>query len=86
MPEPEPVPQPEPEPEAVPEPAPDPAPAEPEKPESAFEFWMIPVALGVFLIGGGSAALIFSPRKIKDKYGKNIPDYGSEEDEDEEDW
>lgn len=66
------------------------APAEEEpKKESAFEWWMVFVALGVFAIGGGLTSLLFNPKKVKEKYGKDlnyIQDEDDEEDEDEEDW
>lgn len=59
--EPEAVPAAEPEPAEAPstEPSPEPEsePEEPEKP-SAFAWWMIPVALGVFLVGSGFVLLI----------------------------
>ena len=39
-------------------------------PEKAFEWWMMAVALGVFLVGGGAAALIINPKRIQEKYEK----------------
>jgi len=41
-----------------------------EQPRSAFEWWMVAVALGVFLIGGGIAALTLNPKRLK-KYEEN---------------
>ena len=43
-------------------------------PEKAFEWWMIAVALGVFLVGGGAAALIINPKRIQEKYEKKYED------------
>jgi len=51
----------EPEPEPTPEPVPDP---EPET-RSAFVWWMIPVTLGVFLLGGGGTMLVFGNKHLK---------------------
>ena len=46
----------------------------PQAPEKAFEWWMIAVALGVFLVGGGAAALIINPKRIQEKYEKKYED------------
>lgn len=61
-------------PESQPEP---PTAAEPEVPEekpSAFEWWMVAVALGVFLLGGGGLALVLNPKKLQEKYDKKYED------------
>lgn len=51
----------EPEQPADPLPEPEPAPAEP----VAFEWWMIAVALGVFVLGGGGTLLVFNNKHLK---------------------
>jgi len=48
--------------------------AEPEEPGKTFEWWMIAVALGVFLIGGGGAVLLINPKRIQEKYEKKHQD------------
>jgi len=40
-----------------------------EEPEQVFQWWMIAVALGVFLMGGGLTILILNPKKLQ-KYEK----------------
>lgn len=66
--------------EPTPEPEPEPEPVEPEvveepepEPEGAFEWWMLAVAGGVFLLGGGLFLLI-SPEKLQKKYEKKYQD------------
>ena len=59
------TPQPEPLQEAAPEPEKEPA---PQKTDS-FEWWMVAVALGVFLLGGGLVTLLVSPARLGKKYG-----------------
>lgn len=58
-------------------PATDPVAAVPEPQEtpsvSAFEWWMVAVAAGVFLLGGGSL-LLLNPGKLKKKYEKKYAD------------
>ena len=61
-PEPEMAPEPEPEPIIEEEPAP-----EPEQ-KSAFAWWMIPVALGVFAVGGGGVVLIINPKRLEEHW------------------
>ena len=59
---------------AEPEPPVEPAlPEEPAK-ESAFEWWMVAVALAVFLIGGGGALMLLNPKKLQEKYEKKYED------------
>ena len=59
---------------AEPEPPVEPAlPEEPAK-ESAFEWWMVAVALAVFLIGGGGALMLLIPKKLQEKYEKKYED------------
>lgn len=41
---------------------------EQEEPEDTFVWWMIPVALGVFLLGGGGLLLAVNPKKLQRKY------------------
>ena len=48
--------------EEEPEPVPE---ALPEEPESAFEWWMVAVALAVFVLGGGATVLIFNPKRLE---------------------
>lgn len=54
---------------------------EPETPENipeesgAFAWWMIPVALGVFLLGGGGVVLLCNPKKLREKYEKKYQDH-----------
>ena len=50
--------------------------------ESAFEWWMVAVALGVFLLGGGMVSLLANPSKLKKKYQKKYGDFPDDEDED----
>ncbi len=70
---------PEPEPEPEPEPAPEPEPeTEPEQ-QSAFEWWMAAVALGVFLLGGGLTLLLLRPERLKKKYENRHGDWISKE-------
>lgn len=60
-----------------PEPAAPVEPVQPEEPtekESGFEWWMVAVALGVFVVGGGGALLLLNPRKLQDKYEKKYED------------
>jgi len=52
-------------------------PSDPETPAedtAAFEWWMVAVALGVFLLGGGGALLLLNPKKLRDKYEKQYED------------
>jgi len=49
------------EPEAIPEAETPPAP----EPETAFVWWMIPVALGVFVLGSGGTLLVFHNKHLK---------------------
>ena len=51
----------EPEPEPQPEPIPQPEP----EPEPAFEWWMVAVALGVFVLGSGGTLLVFNNKHLK---------------------
>ncbi len=81
--EPEPVSQEEPKPEESKTEEPE---QEQPKEESAFELWMVFVALGVFAIGGGLTSLLFNPRKVKEKYGKDLNYIEDDDEEDEEDW
>ncbi len=51
----------------------EPEPAQPEEPEEpAFFWWMIPVALGVFLVGGGIAVSCLNPKPMEKKYEKRM--------------
>ena len=50
------------------------APETPEKPESAFEWWMVAVALGVFAVFGGGALVLLNPKKMQEKYEKKYED------------
>lgn len=59
------TPQTEPLQEAAPESENEPAPQE----TSSFEWWMVAVALGVFLLGGGLVKLLVSPARLGKKYG-----------------
>lgn len=63
--------------EAAPEEAPSPEEAPADLPEErAFEWWMVAVALGVFLLGGGLVVLLVNPKRWQEKY-----DSDEEEDE-----
>ena len=56
---------------------PDPVPEPEPEPESAFEWWMVAVALGVFLAGGGLVLLLFRPKhmgKYEKRYQKRFGD------------
>ena len=59
------TPQPEPLQEAAPEPENEPAPQE----TGSFEWWMVAIALWVFLLGGGLVKLLVSPARLGKKYG-----------------
>ena len=48
----------------------EPAQAEPDTGDSAFEWWMVAVALGVFALGGGGVLLLLNPRRLQRKYEK----------------
>lgn len=48
-------------------------PPEPE-PQSAFEWWMAAVALGVFFLGGGLVLLLFRPARLQKKYENRYTD------------
>jgi len=63
-------------------------PAEPEEEEPAeentarpFEWWMVLVALGVFLLGGGMVSLLANPARLKEKYKKKYPEFIDDDDE-----
>ena len=45
-----------------------------EKAETAFEWWMALVALGVFALGGGLVLLLANPKRLQDKYEKKYED------------
>lgn len=51
-------------------------PAVPEEPqkETAFAWWMIAVALAVFVVGGGGTLLLLNPKKLQEKYEKKYKD------------
>lgn len=71
------------EPEQTPEEAPE-TPAEPEEPQPTLTWWMVAIALGVFLLGGGFVSLLVNPAKLKEKYKKkygDFPEYDDEEDD-----
>lgn len=54
------------------------APSEPQsvlQPQSAFEWWMIPVALGVFVIGGGFTLVILRSDRSKSRYERRWKDH-----------
>ena len=53
---------------------------QPEQPEkkSAFEWWMVLVALGVFALGGGALKLL-NPAKLKETYEKKYEDRAGSE-------
>lgn len=54
--------------------------------QTAFEWWMIPVALSVFAVGGGLVSLLFSPKRVSKKYGRNLHDMMDGDEEEKEDW
>lgn len=67
----------EPEPAEAPSTEPDPLPEPEPEAQSAFAWWMIPIALGVFLLGGGVTVLITASarhgkyeRRYRDRVGK----------------
>lgn len=64
-----------PQPEPVEDEQPVQAEQEEKKPDTAFAWWMIPVAAGVFLLGGGGLVLVFNPQKLRrhyeDKYNRS---------------
>lgn len=56
-------------------------PSEPQpvpQPQSAFEWWMIPVALGVFLIGGGITAALIHAGQRKGRYERRWKEHFEE--------
>ena len=52
-----------------------------EEPKAAFEWWMVAVALIVFVMGGGVVTVLANPARLKEKYKKKYPDLPDDEDE-----
>ena len=64
------------EPDPVVEPEPEELAEDPAEPEetSAFAWWMVAVALGVFLLGGGGVLLLANPKRLQEKYERKYED------------